>query len=44
MAPAVRDAFIRIYEAETDTSHAEALAWAERIEREGVRYVADIYA
>lgn len=44
MAPAVREVFIRIYEAETDASHAEALAWAERIEREGVRYVADIYA
>ncbi|WP_314732904.1 cytochrome P450 [Sphingomonas sp. LC-1] len=44
MAPAVRGAFIRIYEAETDASHAEALAWAERIEREAVRYVADIYA
>jgi cytochrome P450 / NADPH-cytochrome P450 reductase len=44
MAPAVRDTFIRIYEAETQATHAEALAWAERIEREGVRYVADIYA
>ncbi len=44
MAPAVREAFIRIYEAETDASPAEARAWAERIEREGVRYVADIYA
>ncbi|WP_294239237.1 cytochrome P450 [uncultured Sphingomonas sp.] len=44
MAPAVRETFIRIYEAETHASHAEALAWADRIEREGVRYVADIYA
>lgn len=44
MAPAVRDAFIRIYEAETHATRAEALAWAEGIEREGVRYVADIYA
>ncbi|WP_428970426.1 bifunctional cytochrome P450/NADPH--P450 reductase [Sphingomonas sp. Xoc002] len=43
MAPAVREVLIRIYEAETNASHAEALAWAERIEREGVRYVADIY-
>ncbi|WP_267382365.1 MULTISPECIES: cytochrome P450 [unclassified Sphingomonas] len=44
MAPAVRDTFVRIYEAETKADHAEALAWAEQIEQEGVRYVADIYA
>ncbi|WP_343527009.1 cytochrome P450 [Sphingomonas sp.] len=44
MAPAVRDTFIRIYQAETHASQADALAWAERIEREGIRYVADIYA
>jgi cytochrome P450/NADPH-cytochrome P450 reductase len=44
MAPAVRDAFLNIYREATGASSDEAQAWADRIERESVRYVADVFS
>ena len=43
MAPAVRDTFVRIYGDVMKVSRAEAESWAERIEREAIRYVADVF-
>jgi cytochrome P450/NADPH-cytochrome P450 reductase len=44
MAPAVRDAFLKIYREATRASSEEAQAWGDRIERESVRYVADVFS
>ncbi|MBF2718221.1 cytochrome P450 [Agrobacterium vitis] len=44
MAPAVRDAFLNIYREATGASSEEAQAWSDRIERESVRYVADVFS
>lgn len=44
MAPAVRETLLRIYRDATGVSEAEALAWADEIEREHGRYVADVFA
>jgi len=44
MAPAVRDTFVRIYRDSMGVSDEAANAWADRIEREHGRYVADIFS
>lgn len=44
MAPAVRDAFVRIYEDAMDVTRKEAEAWARKLEAEAVRYVADVFS
>jgi cytochrome P450/NADPH-cytochrome P450 reductase len=44
MAPAVRETFIKIYRSATGASSEEAQAWAEQIEREAIRYVADVFS
>jgi cytochrome P450/NADPH-cytochrome P450 reductase len=44
MAPAVRDTFVRIYRDSMGVSTEAANAWADRIEREHGRYVADIFS
>lgn len=44
MAPAVRDTFVRIYRESMGVSEAQANAWADRVEREHGRYVADIFS
>jgi cytochrome P450/NADPH-cytochrome P450 reductase len=44
MAPAVRETFIRIYRDAVGASEQEAAAWAERVEHEHGRYVADVFA
>ncbi|MBR0834811.1 cytochrome P450 [Bradyrhizobium manausense] len=44
MAPAVRETFVRIYQEAVGVSLQEAHAWAETIEREQSRYVADVFA
>jgi len=43
MAPAVRDVMIRIYQDAMNIDRAAAERWAERVEREAVRYVADVF-
>jgi cytochrome P450/NADPH-cytochrome P450 reductase len=44
MAPAVRATFVRIYQDALGVSADEAEAWAEKVERETGRYVADVFA
>jgi cytochrome P450/NADPH-cytochrome P450 reductase len=44
MAPAVRDAFIRIYQKATRIDDAGAQAWADQMEHEHGRYVSDVFA
>jgi cytochrome P450/NADPH-cytochrome P450 reductase len=44
MAPAVRATFVRIYQDALGVSAAEAEAWADKVERETGRYVADVFA
>ncbi|RVV99427.1 cytochrome P450 [Mesobaculum littorinae] len=44
MAPAVRDTFVRIYRDAMQVTDAEAHAWANEMEREHGRYVADVFA
>lgn len=44
MAPAVRAAFLKIYREATGATPEAAEAWADRIEREGTRYVADVFS
>ncbi|NYD89608.1 bifunctional cytochrome P450/NADPH--P450 reductase [Sphingomonas melonis] len=44
MAPAVRDTLIRIYQDSRQVTREDAEAWVETIEREAVRYVADVFA
>lgn len=44
MAPAVRETCIKIYRSATGASSEEARAWAEQIEREAIRYVADVFS
>ena len=44
MAPAVRATFVRIYADAVGASEEEANAWADKIERETSRYVADVFA
>ncbi|WHZ13080.1 MAG: putative bifunctional P-450/NADPH-P450 reductase CypD [Burkholderiaceae bacterium] len=44
MAPAVRETFVRIYQEAMKTTAEAAEAWAEKIERETGRYVADVFA
>ncbi|MBP0614416.1 bifunctional cytochrome P450/NADPH--P450 reductase [Jiella mangrovi] len=43
MAAAVRDTFLRIYQEAMNASREAAEAWAEKIEREATRYVADVF-
>ncbi|WP_342659219.1 cytochrome P450 (plasmid) [Sphingomonas sp. NY01] len=43
MAPAVRDAFVCIYRDALGVSARRAEAWAEKVERDAVRYVADVF-
>jgi cytochrome P450/NADPH-cytochrome P450 reductase len=43
MAPAVRATFVRIYQAALGVSAEEAEAWADKVERETGRYVADVF-
>jgi cytochrome P450/NADPH-cytochrome P450 reductase len=43
MAPAVRDTFVRIYREATGSPAEQAEQWAERVEREHGRYVADVF-
>ena len=44
MAPAVRETLIRIYREATGAADSEADLWADQIEREHGRYVADVFA
>lgn len=44
MAPAVRETFIRIYREAMQVSEEAANAWADDIEREHGRYVADVFS
>ncbi|TWB46419.1 cytochrome P450/NADPH-cytochrome P450 reductase [Rhizobium sp. ERR 922] len=44
MAPAVRETFLKIYRSATGASLEEAQCWAEQIEREAIRYVADVFS
>jgi cytochrome P450/NADPH-cytochrome P450 reductase len=44
MAPAVRDTFIRIYRDAVGASDIDAQAWADKIEHEHGRHVADVFA
>ena len=44
MAPAVRDTFVRIYQEATGATPEDAAQWADRVERETGRYVADVFA
>ena len=44
MAPAVRETFVRIYQEAMAISLEDAEAWADKIERETGRYVADVFA
>ncbi|WGM45961.1 Bifunctional cytochrome P450/NADPH--P450 reductase [Brevundimonas sp. NIBR10] len=44
MAPAVRETLIRIYRETTGATESEADHWADEIEREHGRYVADVFA
>lgn len=44
MAPAVRETFLNIYCAATGVTTEKAAAWADKIEREQSRYVADTFA
>ncbi|MFN4271325.1 MAG: bifunctional cytochrome P450/NADPH--P450 reductase [Aliihoeflea sp.] len=44
MAPAVRQTLIRIYRETTGASETEADRWADQVEREHGRYVADVFA
>ena len=44
MAPAVRDTLVRIYREARGVSEAEADHWADEVERENGRYVADVFA
>ena len=44
MAPAVRETFIKIYQEESGVSAEEAMTWAGEIEKQGVRYVTDVFA
>jgi cytochrome P450/NADPH-cytochrome P450 reductase len=44
MAPAVRETFIRIYQEKLSVGPEEAEAWADRIEHETGRYVADVFS
>ena len=44
MAPAVRETLVKIFREATDAAEAEAQEWADRIEREHGRYVADVFA
>ena len=44
MAPAVRATFVRIYQDAKGVGAEAAEAWAERVERETGRYVADVFA
>lgn len=44
MAPAVRDTLVRIYREQSGASEADANVWAEAIERDHGRYVADVFA
>jgi cytochrome P450/NADPH-cytochrome P450 reductase len=44
MAPAVRETFVRIYREAMQVSEDVASAWAEVIEREHGRYVADVFS
>lgn len=44
MAPAVRETLMGINRDETGASEDEAQAWADRVEREQGRYVADVFA
>lgn len=44
MAPAVRNVFVDIYCEATGASSEQAQAWADRMEREAMRYVADVFS
>jgi len=44
MAPAVRATFVRIYQDALGVCVEEAEAWADKVERETGRYVADVFA
>ena len=44
MAPAVRETLIRIYRESTGVTESDADQWADEIEREHGRYVADVFA
>jgi cytochrome P450/NADPH-cytochrome P450 reductase len=44
MAPAVRATFIRIWEEKLELGPDEAEAWADRLEHETGRYVADVFS
>ena len=44
MAPAVRETFVRIYQEAVGATPEAAEAWADQIERETGRYVADVFA
>jgi cytochrome P450/NADPH-cytochrome P450 reductase len=44
MAPAVRATFVRIYQEAMSVDSEAAEAWADRVERETGRYVADVFA
>ena len=44
MAPAVRVTCVRIYQEATGAAPEDAQRWAERVERESGRYVADVFA
>lgn len=44
MAPAVRETFVAILREATGSTAEEASVWADRLERESGRYVADVFA
>jgi len=44
MAPAVREAFLKIYSHATGATPEAAAEWADKVERETGRYVADVFA
>jgi cytochrome P450/NADPH-cytochrome P450 reductase len=44
MAPAVRDTFVQIYRDATGSTPQQAQDWADTIERDTGRYVADVFA
>jgi cytochrome P450/NADPH-cytochrome P450 reductase len=43
MAPAVRSTLVQIYRTSTNSTQEEADLWADTMERERGRYVADIF-
>ena len=43
MAPAVKTTLIKLYQEESNLDLAAAEAWADKMEKEGVRYVTDVF-